>query len=151
MKKLLLILLCVPLMFSCGENEKDNKNQGERRSEILTNQEARNVNNINNPCDCNDMQYVVLKDIIDLADGRIESEIKKNEQDSILLMSLWKEYQDIANICSEMYQKLGDTKFYQNHTNCKYSGLNRNLRIQLSELGFFHKEEKSPTTIKLIK
>jgi len=24
MKKLLLILLCVPLMFSCGENEKDN-------------------------------------------------------------------------------------------------------------------------------
>ena len=25
MKKLLLLLLCVPLMFSCGENEKDLK------------------------------------------------------------------------------------------------------------------------------
>ena len=140
MKKLLLLLLCVPLMFSCGE--KDNKNQSERRSEILKNQEARNINDINNPCDCNDMEYVVLKDIIDLADGRILTSIRENEQDSILLMNLWKEYHDMANICSEMYQKLGEAKFYQNHTNCKYSGLTRNLRIQLSELGFVRDEEK---------
>ena len=27
MKKLLLVLLCVPLMFSCGENQTDGENQ----------------------------------------------------------------------------------------------------------------------------
>jgi hypothetical protein len=43
MKKLLLLLLCVPLMFSCGENEeKNNTEEGESNKEKLHNTETAN-------------------------------------------------------------------------------------------------------------
>jgi hypothetical protein len=43
MKKLLLILLCMPLMFSCGENEeKNNTEEGESNKEKLHNTETAN-------------------------------------------------------------------------------------------------------------
>ena len=43
MKKLLLLLLCVPLMFSCGENEeKNNTEDGESNKEKLHNTETEN-------------------------------------------------------------------------------------------------------------
>jgi len=40
MKKLLVLLLCVPLMFSCGENDKDKKEQEQK----ITIDDFRNVN-----------------------------------------------------------------------------------------------------------
>ncbi len=136
MKKLLLILLCVPLIFSCGEKGKGNETENKEgiRSEILRNQEGRDSNNINNPCDCNDMQYSVYEDMINLADGRMKSDIEKNEKDNTLLISLYQENKDISNICEKMYQKLGEEDFYRNHSNCKYPNI-RKLRIQLSKLG----------------
>ena len=136
MKKLLLILLCLPMIFSCGDKKEENKkseNQEERRSKILSNQKTRDVNNINDPCDCNDMLYSVYKDMIDLADGRMKLEIEKNEEDNTVLKNLYQEHDDIANVCVKMHQRLGEKDFYRNHSNCKYPNL-RKLRTQLSEL-----------------
>ena len=39
MKKLLLLLLCVPLMFSCGENKKELTEEEKRITEVLTSQQ----------------------------------------------------------------------------------------------------------------
>ena len=46
MKKLLLLLLCVPLMFSCGENEENDKKWGTEKndadgSETLSEEQAK--------------------------------------------------------------------------------------------------------------
>ncbi len=60
MKKLLLILLCVPLLFSCGENNEEKKDKIKESTKDI------DVNKIDNACDYVDAVGVVTGEMIDL-------------------------------------------------------------------------------------
>ena len=85
MKKLLLILLCVPLLFSCGEKEKDG---------------------INTSCDCLEdllTNYTSIYNLIQKYDNA--NELLENEKDVVSSLDYFRNIQDINSICEKIFQK----------------------------------------------
>ena len=81
MKKLLLLLLCVPLMFSCGDNEKIKKS-------------AKNINvsEINNECELIDALLIVSDELIELKG--LEKDVKEMLLSDDLTKYPYKEIED---------------------------------------------------------
>jgi len=85
MKKLLLLLLCVPLMFSCGEKKEDKYN-------------FRQLDLIKEPCDCLDHIIEVFKKGI----SKMKSDNNYNAQNDL---SLENQANKIQKYCEDKFEK----------------------------------------------
>ena len=135
MKKLLLLLLCVPLMFSCGENNEDKKVASDKDINIL----EININEINDACELIDAAVIVFEETIELSDKYFDIEKKYVPQNVTekLKMLNWKGI--------EIMERLGvyfDKKDVENCRNFEnFWELTKSLRISIQgEKGVLFKE-----------
>ena len=135
MKKLLLLLLCVPLMFSCGKNNEDKKVASDKDINIL----EININEINDACELIDAAVIVFEETIELSDKYFDIEKKYVPQNVTekLKMLNWKGI--------EIMERLGvdfDKKDVENCRNFEnFWELTKPLRISIQgEKGVLFKE-----------
>ena len=111
MKKLLLLLLCVPLIFSCGENNEDKKVASDKDINIL----EININEINDACELIDAAVIVFEETIELSDKYFDIEKKYVPQNVTekLKMLDWK----LGEIKDKLFETLEDFKDVENCRN----------------------------------
>jgi hypothetical protein len=96
MKKLLLLLLCVPLMFSCGDNKNDDK----------INKLDINIDNLNHPCDFLDAYTKLLDEVYSLGQENNWIPLTKGSDELKQLNDIYKILSEIRYTGAKMREEL---------------------------------------------
>ena len=116
MKKLLLLLLCVPLMFSCGDNKNDDKiNKLENRIKELEGKDLKkrkktsldiNIDNLKHPCDFLDAYTKVLVEVYSLGQENNWIPLTEGSDELKQLNDMYKIQAEIRYTGGEMMKEL---------------------------------------------
>ena len=115
MKKLLLILLCVPLMFSCGDNKNDDKiNKLENRIKELEGKDLKkrkktsldiNIDNLKHPCDFLDAYTKLLEEVYSLGQENNWIPLTEGSDELKQLNDIYKILEEIRYTGGEMMKE----------------------------------------------
>ena len=135
MKKILLILLCLPLLFSCGENKEEKKWEKELKEMYLkVDEKDFNYSEINDPCVFLDTLCNVLNDIVNRwnGEGRYKRMIEKSvkEKDPIIPLYYYKIYDKRRSALQIEITRWSKEDF----KDCETSDRNRRLLLSADSL-----------------
>ncbi|MDC0202020.1 hypothetical protein OAJ56_02130 [Flavobacteriales bacterium] len=135
MKKLLLLLLCVPLIFSCGDDNEDKKVASDKDINIL----EININEINDACELIDAAVIVFEETIELSDKYFDIEkqyVPQNVTEKLKMLN-WKGIEIMERLSVDFDKK--DVENCRNFEN--FWELTKSLRISIQgEKGVLFKE-----------
>ena len=94
MKKLLLILLCLPMIFSCGEKKEGNKDKFKKV--------------IKEPCDALDYSTKIFKGLEDLSDKYRNIDELENNKKNLITQQVDDYFDDLEDVWKYAFKKFPD-------------------------------------------